>query len=145
MNFLLLKYIHILSIAASFALLFIRGVWLLQSYPPAQERWVRILPHIVDSVLLLSALGMLHVHAAAGSGDWMSVKLGLIAIYAAALVYLAKLARNLLQKSAAWFLASLTFLFIASVSVLHDPRGILRSGPKSLDSFSGFLSGGSAG
>jgi len=125
MNFLLLKYIHILSIAASFALLFIRGVWLLQSYPPAQERWVKILPHIVDAVLLLSALGMLYVHAASGKGDWMSAKLVLIVIYVTALVFLAKIARNLVQKLAAWLVASLVFLFITSISVLHDPRGIL--------------------
>ena len=125
MNYLLLKYIHILSIAASFALLFIRGVWLLQSYPPAQERWVKILPHIVDAVLLLSAMGMLYVHAAAGKGDWMSVKLGCIVVYAAALVFLTKFARNLVQKLAAWLTASLVFLFITSVSVLHNPQGIL--------------------
>ena len=124
-NFLLLKYLHILSVAASFALLFIRGIWLLQSYPPAQERWVKVLPHVIDTILLLSALGMLYVHSASGNGEWMTVKLALIAFYVAALVYLMRFARNTLQKLAAWILASLMFLFITSVSVLHHPSGIL--------------------
>ena len=71
MNFLLLKYIHIVAVASSFALLFIRGIWLLRAYPPAQESWVRVLPHAVDGVLLVSALGMLWVYPAAFKGDWL--------------------------------------------------------------------------
>ena len=123
MNFLLLKYVHILSVAVSFALLFIRGIWLLQFYPPAQEKWVKALPHIVDTLLVISALGMLYTYPPSGQGEWMTAKITLILVYLGVLVYLLKFARNFLQRLLAWVLASALFLFITSIAVLHHPQG----------------------
>ena len=126
MNFLLLKYIHILSVAASFALFFIRGIWLMQSYPPAQERWVKILPHVVDGLLVASALGMLAmVPATADYKAWMTIKLVLIGVYVFLVVFVIRLARARWQRFAAWLLALLVFLFVTSIAVLRNPMGIV--------------------
>jgi len=126
MNFLLLKYIHILAVAASFALFFIRGVWLLQSYPPAPERWVRILPHVVDGLLVASALGMLAMApATADYKGWMPVKLALIGLYVFLVVFVIRLAKAKWQRFAAWLLALMVFLFVTSIAVLRNPMGII--------------------
>jgi uncharacterized membrane protein SirB2 len=125
MSFLLLKYIHIFSVAASFALLFIRGIWLLQSYPPAPEKWVKILPHAIDGLLVLTALGMIYVHPPVAGGEWLSYKIGWILVYVALVVYVSRFANRMFLRLAGWLTALLVFLFITSVAVLHNPKGIL--------------------
>ena len=93
MNFLLLKYLHLLSIAMSFALLSIRGLWLMKAYPPAQEQWVRILPHVIDGVLVLSASGMVVMYPASGGlWGWLTVKLILIVVYVLLVVFTLRVA-----------------------------------------------------
>ena len=126
MNFLFLKYVHILCVAASFALFFIRGIWVMQSYPPAQERWVKVLPHVVDGLLILSALGMLYmVPSTSDYKGWMPIKLALIGVYAFLVVFVSRLAKSRLQRFAAWLAALLVFLFVTSIAVLHHPMGVV--------------------
>jgi len=123
--YLFLKYLHIVCVAASFALFFIRGVWAIRSYPEPQEAWVRGLPHAVDGVLLLSALGMLYISfSTAWSGNWMAAKLGYIAVYVVIALYALRFARARVAKVLAWLAALLLFLHITAVAVLHSPSGL---------------------
>ena len=125
MNFLVLKYLHIVAIAASFALFFVRGMWVLRSYPESQETWVRVLPHIVDAVLVLSAGALLATGPGKGwPGDWLTVKLVLIAVYVMLSLFLFNGARTLVIKILVWSLALLVFLLVTTIAVLHDPLGI---------------------
>ena len=125
MTLLFLKYLHIVSVAASFGLFFLRGLWVMQSYPDSQEKWVRILPHAVDSILVLSALAMLATSPLKGwPGDWLTVKLALIVIYAMLAWSLFRAARGLAAKILAWLLGLLVLLFITTIAVLQHPLGI---------------------
>jgi len=125
MNYLTLKYLHIICVAGSFSLFFIRGIWLLRSYPHAQEPWIRALPHVIDTLLVASAIGMLAL-APKGiwDGDWMLIKVVLVVVYAVMSVLLLRLAKSKIQKILLWVAALLVFLFATTVSVLHHPLGI---------------------
>lgn len=126
MSFILLKYVHIVSVAASFALFFVRGLWIIRSYPRSEEAWARILPHVVDTVLLISAIWLLFSSPGKGwPGDWLTVKLLLIAAYVALAQYVFHVARGLLTRMLLWVTALLVFLFATTVAVLQNPRGIL--------------------
>lgn len=126
MNYLALKYLHIVFVAASFALFFIRGLWAMRAYPPAQEPWVRVLPHVVDGVLLVSALGMLWIGSGnLWSGNWLVAKVGLVVLYVALSVVALRVLKHTIARLIAWTLALATFLFATSVAVLHNPRGLL--------------------
>ena len=126
MSYLALKYIHIVFVAASFALFFIRGLWAMRAYPPAQEKWVRILPHAVDGILLLSAVGMLLGGTGTlWAGNWLAVKIGLVAIYVVLSIVALRLLNHTMLRMIAWVLALATFLFATSVAVLHNPLGLL--------------------
>ena len=59
MNYLILKHIHVTFVTLSVAGFLFRSVLALRHSPFLKRRLVRILPHIVDTVLLLSALAML--------------------------------------------------------------------------------------
>ncbi|MDB5938088.1 MAG: Invasion expression up-regulator, SirB [Polaromonas sp.] len=58
MNYLALKHLHITFAALSGSFFLLRGVWMLLDSPLLQRRWVRIVPHAVDTLLLASALGL---------------------------------------------------------------------------------------
>ena len=59
MSYETLKHLHALTVAATLALFLLRGYWMLRESPRMQARWVRIVPHINDSLLLAAAIAML--------------------------------------------------------------------------------------
>lgn len=59
MDYPLLRSLHITTVYLTLILFLLRGVWMLIESPRLQARWVRIVPHINDSLLLLAAIAML--------------------------------------------------------------------------------------
>ena len=45
MDFTALKMIHVATAAVSYALFFVRGIWMIDGSPCLGERWARIVPH----------------------------------------------------------------------------------------------------
>ncbi len=125
MNYLLLKYVHILCVAVSFSLFFVRGLWMMKVYPPATERWVKILPHVVDALLLASAIGMVAISPLVRWPLWIQAKIALLVVFAALAIASFRLGRGRLIKGSIWLVAALLFLYITTVAVLKQPSGIL--------------------
>ncbi len=76
----MLKYLHLGCVAISGAGFALRGIWMLQASPLLARRWVRITPHLVDTALLASALGLMLLSGQYPlQQDWLTAKiLGLI-------------------------------------------------------------------
>ena len=58
MEYLMLKHLHMSFALLSGGLFLLRGVWMLRASSMLGRRWVRIAPHIIDTVLLASAIGL---------------------------------------------------------------------------------------
>jgi uncharacterized membrane protein SirB2 len=58
MNYLLVKHLHITCVVLSGGFFMLRGAWMLTGSSLLQRRWVRVVPHMVDTLLLGSALTM---------------------------------------------------------------------------------------
>ncbi len=58
MEFASLKVIHIGTVAVSYILFFVRGIWMLSDPPLLYQRWVRIVPHVNDTLLLAAGVWM---------------------------------------------------------------------------------------
>ena len=56
MIYLAVKHLHITFAAVSGSFFLLRGMWMLLDSPMLQQRWVRVVPHVVDTLLLTSAL-----------------------------------------------------------------------------------------
>ena len=110
------------AVALSGLFFLVRGVWLMQSPERLQAKWVRISPHIIDTVLLLSAIGML---VSAGMFPaWVHVKIALLVVYIGLGVMAFRKAKTSGQK-AGFLLAAITvYLFIVSVAITKSPLGI---------------------
>ena len=57
-SYTLLKYLHVSCVVLSGAGFVLRGIWILQGSPMLGRRWVRIAPHMLDTVLLASAIAL---------------------------------------------------------------------------------------
>ena len=56
MSYLLLKHFHGTCAVISFTLFFLRGIWSFNGSAIMRQRWTKVIPHVVDTLLLASAL-----------------------------------------------------------------------------------------
>lgn len=82
--FNILITLHLTSVALTISLFTLRYWWRWSNHPRFQARWVRVLPHIVDSVLLLSGVGLIALTGYLPftvKGAWLTEKLFGVIIY----------------------------------------------------------------
>lgn len=80
--YLMIKFVHVSSAVISFLGFSLRGYWMLVESPSLQNRITRVLPHIIDTVLLLSAITLvLMSRQYPFVVDWVTVKIGLLVVY----------------------------------------------------------------
>lgn len=56
--YMMLKHLHTTALAVSVLLFILRFIWLLIGSGQLQKKWVKILPHVVDTLLLGTAIGL---------------------------------------------------------------------------------------
>lgn len=117
MDYLILKHIHMSCAAISGSLFVLRGIWMMQSSARLQARWVKILPHLVDTALLASAISLALIsHQYPFAQNWLSAKL--LALIAYIVLGTVALKRGPTQKirTLAWLAALLVFAYIIAVA-----------------------------
>jgi uncharacterized membrane protein SirB2 len=118
MDYTLLRLLHIGTVYVTLALFLLRGVWMLLDSPLLAQRWVRILPHVNDTLLLLAAIGLVVV---AGldplDQSWLMAKIvGLLAYIGLGTVALKRGRTKAIRVKA--FIAALgVFAYIVAVAV----------------------------
>lgn len=118
----LVKTVHISSVALSFGLFFLRGLWMLNAPEYLQRRWVRILPHVIDTVLLTSAVALAVMSQQyPGVEPWLSAKVIALLLYIALGMIALKPGRNRHVRILAWISAMLVFGYIVGVAVTRSP------------------------
>jgi len=109
---------HLLCVLMSLGGFFARGVGHLCEAHWVNERWVKVLPHVVDSLLLLSGISLIIItRQYPGETLWISVKLGLVVAYILLGIIAFRLARTRLQRLSAWGMALMVvglILFVAT-------------------------------
>ena len=121
--YLTLKHIHVAFVALSLLTFLVRGVWLFIDSAMLGERWVKLLPHVVNTILLASGIALaMYLNMSPGNQPWLMAKIvGLIAyvgLGVAAFRASGPTARKLL-----WTSALVAFAFIVSVAVRKTPLG----------------------
>ena len=120
------KNLHVFFVTLSAAGFLLRGYWMISGSPFSQHKLARRLPHVIDSLLLATAL-VIAVMAAQYPfvAPWLTAKvLGLLAyivLGAVALTY----GRTRSVRALAFVGALLVFAWIVSVAVTKQPAGFL--------------------
>jgi uncharacterized membrane protein SirB2 len=86
------------------------------------RRWVRVVPHVIDTVLLASAIAMaVMIRQYPFAAPWLTAKvIGLVAYIALGMVAL-RHGRTRRTRIVAWILAQLVFLYIVAIAILKRP------------------------
>lgn len=122
MDYYALKHFHMACAGLSGALFLLRGAWMLRASPMLQQKWVRIAPHLVDTLLLASAIGL-----AVWSGQypgpqaWLTAKLLALVGYIVLGSIALKRGRTKKQRQAAFVAALALFGYIVAVAVTKRP------------------------
>lgn len=122
MSYLALKYVHVSCVVLSYSLFFVRGVWMMQDSAWLARRWVRIVPHVIDTVLLASAIAMaVVIQQYPFVAPWLTAKvIGLVVYIGLGMVAL-KQGRTKRMRIVAWIAAQVVFLYIIAVAILKRP------------------------
>ena len=122
MEYLLVKYLHVTCVLISVSLFVLRGALALMSRPWRQWRVLRVAPHIVDTVLLGSALWLAwRIGQYPFVNGWLTAKvLGLLAYI---LLGMRALGKNTprSQRLPFFVAALLTVGYIVGVALTHSP------------------------
>ncbi|MEE4282632.1 MAG: SirB2 family protein [Pseudomonadales bacterium] len=119
-----IKTIHLAAVLLSFCGFVLRAGWMFADSPMLGKRWVKVLPHIIDTVLLLSALVLVYLMSLPLlQTDWLMAKIVALLVYIVMGSMALKRARTKLQRLMFALLAILVFLYIVSVAMSKSVYG----------------------
>ena len=121
MDYLLLKTIHIACVVVTFVLFFGRGVLMLAGSPLLKAPFLRIAPHVNDTLLLGSALWMTASRHDPFAETWLTAKLVALIVYIGAGMIALSYGRTKRSRFTAWVFALLVFAYIVSVALTRSP------------------------
>jgi len=100
----------------------IRGILMMIESKLLRLRWVRIVPHIVDTLLLVSAVTLaVQLGFTPGNSPWLMAKIvGILAYIGLGFIAL-RFGRTKPIRITAWLAALLVFAYIVAVAVTMSP------------------------
>lgn len=126
MDYFTLKTIHQGAVVLSLAGFVVRGTASLRGAAWVRGRIAKTLPHLVDTVLLVSALLLAwQLRLTPGNAPWLTAKIVGLVIYIGLGVLALRPGRPLAVRAAAWLAALAVFGWIISVALTKNPLGVL--------------------
>ena len=126
MDYGVLKTIHESAVTLSFAGFFARGVGMLGDATWVKHRLAKTLPHLVDTVLIVSALWLAWIlRLTPSNAPWIGAKIVGLFVYIGIGMVALRFGRTKGVRASAWILAMLVFAWIVSVAITKDPRGFV--------------------
>ena len=117
-NYLTIKLLHITCVGLSGSLFVLRGFWMLRNTAMLDRRWVKVLPHVIDSALLASALTLATISRQYPiEQNWLTAKLVGLLVYIVLGAVALKRGKTRAGRTAAFIAAVTVFIYIISVAV----------------------------
>ncbi len=121
MDYQAIKTLHISCAVLSISGFSARG--LLRFYAPEQlqRRWLRTLPHVIDTLLLASAIYLAWASQQYPlQSPWLTAKLAALFLYIGLGLVVMRFARNEQQRWTAFVLALLSFGYMVAVAITRQ-------------------------
>jgi len=126
MDYAALKLVHQSAVALSIVGFFARGTAMLAGASWVRTRSARTLPHVVDTVLIVSAIALAWMlRLSPTHAPWIAAKIGGLFVYIALGMVALRFGRTRAIRSAAFVVALLIYAWIVSVAMTKDPRGLI--------------------
>jgi uncharacterized membrane protein SirB2 len=122
---LLIKQAHIICALISVSGFVLRGVWMMRGSSLLRRPAVRVAPHIVDTLLLATAIALLALHGWSPLGfPWLIAKIVGVLVYILAGSIALKYGRTRRTRVTAFILALGAFAYIVAVALSRNPTVI---------------------
>jgi len=122
MDYASLKFTHISCVAISYLMFVLRGIWMMRESTLLQRRWVKIVPHLVDTLLLASAVALAVMsHQYPLSNGWLTAKIVGLLIYIGLGTVALKRGKTRRTRVTAWLAAQAVFFYIVAVAITRQP------------------------
>ena len=119
------KQLHITCVALSGFGFVLRGLWMLTDSSWCEQRWVRIVPHFVDTLLLGSALILATITSQYPfAQSWLTAKVLGLLLYIFCGTMALKRGKTKTSRAAFFAAALLVFSYIVSVAFARSPFGL---------------------
>ena len=120
--YLTVKHLHQTTVALSLSLFLLRGCWMLRESPYLNAPWVRVVPHVNDTILLVSALYLAYLLGQYPFVDaWLTAKVLALLAYICFGAVALKRGRSKPVRLLAFGAALCTFAYLVGVALTHDP------------------------
>ena len=117
----MIKLIHMSTAFISISLFLLRGFWVFKESGMMQKKWVRIVPHTNDTILLIcGVLLTLRIHEYPFVQGWLTAKLIALLAYIVFGLFALKRAKTKSHKKLYFVLAVLTFGYIVMVALTRS-------------------------
>ena len=114
--------IHVTSVVVSYLLFSLRSMWMMRGSAVLQQRWVKITPHVVDTILLVSAITLaVQIQQDPINDSWLSAKVAGLLIYIGLGMMALRFAKTRKMRISAWIAAQAAFLYIVLVALTKNP------------------------
>ena len=121
-----LKILHVLSAIASVGGFILRGYWMFTANASLDRRIAKTLPHIIDTILLGSAVGMLFIwHSSPFSINWLSAKIIALLLYIGLGLVALRFGKTRRVRTAFWLMAIVVAAYIFSIALTKSALGFL--------------------
>ena len=122
MSYFALKYVHVGAVIVSFSLFLLRGLWMMAAPEKLAVRWVRVVPHVVDTVLLASAIALVATTAQYPFAQpWLTAKVLALPVYILLGTVAIRRGRTRRVRIVAWILALIVFGYMVAVARARVP------------------------
>jgi len=126
MDYAAWKLLHQSAVALSITGFVARGLGSFTQAAWVRQRFARTAPHVVDTLLLLSALVMAWtLRLTPGNAPWLMAKIAGLLLYIGLGLLALRPGQPLALRIAAWVAALAVFGWIVSVAITKQPLGLL--------------------
>jgi len=121
----MIKLLHVTTVFISISLFVLRGFWVLNGSAIMSKKWVKIVPHINDTILLISAIILaVTIQQYPFVHGWLTAKFLALIAYIILGMFALKRAKNRTSKLIFFILSIITFSYIVMVALTHSVTGI---------------------
>lgn len=117
----MIKLIHMSTAFISLSFFLLRGFWVFRDSSMMNKKWVKIIPHVNDTVLLITAtLLALSIQQYPFVDGWLTAKFTALIIYIVFGMFALKRAKEMKNKVVFFILALVTFSYIVGVALTRS-------------------------
>ena len=114
----MIKLIHMITALISISFFLLRGIWVFNSSEMMSKKWVKIVPHVNDTILLVTAIILaVGLQQYPFTHDWLTAKFIALLLYIVFGMFALKRAKEMRNKIIFFVLSLLTFSYIIGVAL----------------------------